>query len=59
VAQAREALGALAGDAAVAAGRAMSTDTMLQEAEAWLQSLPGTLTPAVAVPDITPSRITT
>ncbi len=40
MAPAREALGTLAADAAVAAGRAASTDAMVREAEAWLHSLP-------------------
>ena len=57
-AQAREALGAHAADAALAAGRAMSIDAAIQEAEAWLQSLPAALTPGVAVADTAPSRIT-
>lgn len=38
--QAREALGALAADAALACGRAMSVDATVKEAEAWLLSLP-------------------
>ena len=40
MAPAREALDAAAADAAFAAGRAMSSDTALREAEAWLDALP-------------------
>jgi tetratricopeptide (TPR) repeat protein len=41
MAPAREALGADAADAAFAAGRAMSADAALREAEDWLNALPG------------------
>ena len=40
MAPAREALGASAAAAALAAGRAMDVDTALREAEAWLDALP-------------------
>jgi hypothetical protein len=37
---AREAIGAEPADAAFAAGRALSVDAALREAEAWLDALP-------------------
>jgi predicted ATPase/DNA-binding winged helix-turn-helix (wHTH) protein len=40
ISTAREALGTEAADAALAAGRALSTETALREVEAWLDALP-------------------